>query len=132
MRGRSLISRRHAVLGGLCLCCAPALSRSAEERGALETTEIAPGIHTRRGAGNDHAFRHRAPLFLAQVDPQRPCVRRATEQVLFPETGVDLGNFGVVDVSPHETWVVTSKMALSESRRDEPNRVLLARVVWRR
>jgi quinoprotein relay system zinc metallohydrolase 2 len=50
MRGRSLISRRHAVLGGLCLCCAPALSRSAEERGALETTEIAPGIHIRRGA----------------------------------------------------------------------------------
>ena len=50
MRGRSLISRRHALLGGLCLCCAPGLSRGADERDALETTEIAPGIHVRRGA----------------------------------------------------------------------------------
>jgi quinoprotein relay system zinc metallohydrolase 2 len=50
MRGRSLISRRHAILGGVCLCCAPGLSRSAAERDALETTEIAPGIHVRRGA----------------------------------------------------------------------------------
>ena len=37
------------MLGGLCLCCAPALSRSAE-RGAVETREIAPGIHIRGGA----------------------------------------------------------------------------------
>jgi quinoprotein relay system zinc metallohydrolase 2 len=49
MRGRSLISRRHAVLGGLCLCCAPKLSRGAKERNALETAEIARGIHIRRG-----------------------------------------------------------------------------------
>jgi len=26
-------------------------------------------VYTRRGAGNDHVFRHRAPLFIAQVDP---------------------------------------------------------------
>jgi quinoprotein relay system zinc metallohydrolase 2 len=38
------------VLGGFCLCCAPGLSRGADERAALETTEIAPGIHVRRGA----------------------------------------------------------------------------------
>jgi quinoprotein relay system zinc metallohydrolase 2 len=38
------------VLGGLCLCCAPGLSRGATERDPLETTEIAPGIHVRRGA----------------------------------------------------------------------------------
>jgi quinoprotein relay system zinc metallohydrolase 2 len=50
MRGRSLISRRHALLGGLCLCCAPGLSRSAAERNSLETTQIARGIHIRRGA----------------------------------------------------------------------------------
>jgi quinoprotein relay system zinc metallohydrolase 2 len=50
MRGRSLVSRRHALLGGLCLCCAPALSRGADEPDALQTTEIAPGIHVRRGA----------------------------------------------------------------------------------
>jgi len=50
MRGRSLTSRRHAVLGGLCLCCVPGLSRGADERNSLKTTEIARGIHIRRGA----------------------------------------------------------------------------------
>ncbi|HEY5809183.1 MAG TPA: quinoprotein relay system zinc metallohydrolase 2 [Povalibacter sp.] len=50
MRGRSLISRRHALLGGLCLCCAPGPGRAADKRDTLETTEIAPGIHVRRGA----------------------------------------------------------------------------------
>lgn len=49
MRGLSLISRRHAVLGGFCLCCAPGLSRGADERNFFETTEIARGIHIRRG-----------------------------------------------------------------------------------
>ena len=38
------------MLGGLCLCCAPGLSRGADERNSLETTEIARGIHIRRGA----------------------------------------------------------------------------------
>jgi quinoprotein relay system zinc metallohydrolase 2 len=38
------------LLGGLCLCCAPRLSCGADEHGTLETTEIAPGIHVRRGA----------------------------------------------------------------------------------
>jgi quinoprotein relay system zinc metallohydrolase 2 len=49
MRREHRISRRHALLGGLCLCCAPALSRDAD-RNTLETAEIAPGIHMRRGA----------------------------------------------------------------------------------
>lgn len=49
MRGHSHISRRHALLGGLCLCCAPALSRRADKGSALDTTEVAPGIHIRRG-----------------------------------------------------------------------------------
>ncbi|MFL6575139.1 MAG: quinoprotein relay system zinc metallohydrolase 2 [Povalibacter sp.] len=50
MRGRSLISRRHAVLGGLCLCCARGLTRGTDEHDPLQTTEVAPGIHIRRGA----------------------------------------------------------------------------------
>lgn len=88
-------------------------------------------VYTRRGAGNDHVFRHRAPLFIAQVDPQRLCVMRATERVLMPETGLDLGGgFGVVEVSSKETWVVSSEMAFPKERQDEPNRVLLARIVW--
>jgi hypothetical protein len=88
--------------------------------------------YTRRGANNDHVFRHRAPLFVARVDPDRLCVLRSTEQILMPETGLDLGGgFGVVDISPTETWVISTEMAFPASRRDEPNRVLLAKVLWK-
>jgi len=66
-------------------------------------------VYTRRGANNDHVVRHRAPLFIAQIDPQRCCVLRATERILVPERGADLGNFGVVEVSPNETWVTTAE-----------------------
>jgi hypothetical protein len=62
-------------------------------------------VYTRRGANNDHVFRHRAPLFMAQVDPEKLCVIRETEQILVPERGARLGNFGVTDISPYETWV---------------------------
>ena len=33
-------------------------------------------VYTRRGANNDHIIRHRAPLFMAQVDPKRLCALR--------------------------------------------------------
>ncbi len=66
-------------------------------------------VYTRRGAGNDHVFRHRAPLFIAQVDPERLCVLRRTERVLVPQRGARLGNFGVTPVSPEETWVTVSE-----------------------
>jgi hypothetical protein len=53
-------------------------------------------------------------------------------EILMPETGVDLsGGFGVLDISPSETWVISSEMAFPASRRDEPNRVLLAKVLWK-
>ena len=61
--------------------------------------------YTRRGANNDHVFRHRAPLFIAQVDPDRLYVLRDTEQILVPERGAGLGNFGVTRVSDRESWV---------------------------
>lgn len=66
-------------------------------------------VYTRKGANNDHVFRHRAPLFMAQVDPDKLCVVRETEQILVPERGARLGNFGITDVSPQETWVTVSE-----------------------
>ncbi len=66
-------------------------------------------VYTRRGANNDHVFRHRAPLFLGQVDPKTLRVIRKTEQILVPERGARLGNFGVTPVSEHETWVTVSE-----------------------
>ncbi len=88
-------------------------------------------VYTRKGAGNDHVFRHRAPLFIAQVDPEKLCVLRKTECVLMPETGLDLGaGFGVLDVRAKETWVVSSEMSFPKERQNEPNRVLLTRILW--
>ncbi|MSU51748.1 MAG: exo-alpha-sialidase [Opitutus sp.] len=87
-------------------------------------------VYTRRGANNDHVMRHRAPLFVARVDPERLCVERATEQILIPEAGgADLGNFGVMDFSPDETWVITSESPPAANN-GGPNRVLLAKLIW--
>jgi hypothetical protein len=66
-------------------------------------------VYTRRGANNDHIMRHRAPLFMAKVDPERLCVIRETEIILVPERGARLGNFGITDVSPYETWVTVAE-----------------------
>jgi hypothetical protein len=88
-------------------------------------------IYTRRGANNDHVHRNRAPIFIARVDPEKLHVVRKTERVLIPETGLDLGGgFAPIDVSPNETWVISTEMAFPENRREEPNRVLLAKIVW--
>jgi hypothetical protein len=86
-------------------------------------------VYTRRGANNDHVMRNRAPLFIAEVDPERLCVRKATERVLFPEENADIGaGFGVVAVSPRETWVITSELPTKGSR--DYARVLMARIIW--
>jgi hypothetical protein len=87
-------------------------------------------VYTRRGANNDHVFRHRAPLFIARVDPERLCVLRATEQILVPENRADLGNFGVLEVSPMETWIVVAEHPINTTRHNEQNAVFAARITW--
>lgn len=86
-------------------------------------------VYTRRGAKNDHVMRNRAPLFIAEIDPGKLVVRRATERVLFPEENADIGaGFGVLEVGPHERWVITSEIPTKGSR--DFGRVLLARLTW--
>jgi len=86
-------------------------------------------IYTRRGAGNDHIFRHRAPLFIARVDPQKLQVIRTTEQVLVPENDATLGNSGVCRISENETWVTVAEGRVSHgARQGETNRVILAKI----
>lgn len=46
---------------------------------------------------------------MAQVDPTSLRVLRATEQVVVPERGARLGNFGVTEVSPNETWITVAE-----------------------
>lgn len=97
-------------------------------------------VYTRRGANNDHVFRNRAPLFIAEVDTETLRVRWATEQVLIPERGARYGNFGITEVSENETWVTetewmqTWKQASIIIPVDNPygakNRVYAARILW--
>ncbi len=51
-------------------------------------------VYTRRGVNNDHIVRHRAPLFIAQVDVTKLQVIRSSEKIVVPERGAELGNFG--------------------------------------
>jgi hypothetical protein len=84
--------------------------------------------YTRKGAGNDNVFRHRAPLFIARVDPKRLVVERATEQIVLPNLGSSFGNFGVCHVTPHETWIVD---CLTKANPGADN-VYLAKIHWAR
>jgi len=65
-------------------------------------------VYTRRGANNDHITRHRAPLFIAQVDTGKLCVRRDTERIAVPERGRALGNFDATVISANETWITVA------------------------
>ncbi len=86
-------------------------------------------LYTRRGAGNDHVFRHRAPLFIGQVDPDRLCVIRRTERILLPEQGATLGNSGVCQISDHESWITCGEGLLRlGKRKDGLNKVHVVRV----
>lgn len=66
-------------------------------------------VYTRKGANNDHIFRHRAPLFIAEFDPDKMCVIRETERIAVPERGARLGNFGCVNINENEAWVIASE-----------------------
>jgi hypothetical protein len=99
-------------------------------------------VYTRRGLNNDHVFRHRAPLLIAEVDPERLCVIRSAERVLVPERGARLGNFAVTEVTPEETWVTVSEWMQTTGpnphdftvcqRYGSDNAVFAARIVWAR
>ncbi len=89
-------------------------------------------IYTRRGASNDHIMRHRAPLFMAQVDPATLRVIRRTERIVVPERGAELGNFGAAAISESESWITVSEgMFMKDSRqRGAEGATFVARVIW--
>lgn len=83
-------------------------------------------VYTRKGANNDNVMRHRAPLFIAQVDPTKLCVIRRSERILIPNGGLPLGNFGATAITRAESWVTVAESVTPGS----PNKVYLARVIW--
>ncbi|HVW36759.1 MAG TPA: GDSL-type esterase/lipase family protein, partial [Pirellulales bacterium] len=117
----------------------PWLFDDGQELGSYNTQQhwLAHGdalflAYTRRGAHNDHIPRHRAPLFLAQVDRERLEVLRDTEQMLMPERGAMLGNFGAAPIDERESWVTDSEGVFSDDarRRGAKGATFVARVIW--
>ena len=64
-------------------------------------------VYTRRGANNDHVFRHRAPLFMAEVNKKNLMLKKVTERALTPNRGARMGNFGTNKIS-HNKWIVVA------------------------
>ena len=60
-------------------------------------------LYTRKSDCNEHVFRYRAPLFIAEIDGRRCCLKRSSEKIVFDyiqRNGVDglLGNFHVCNL----------------------------------
>lgn len=91
-------------------------------------------VYNRRGLKNDHVFRHRAPLMIGQVDPEKLCVIRKTERELAPNRGARLGNFGVTNVSPDETWVTVAEWMQPKGveKYGSDGSVWVSRIHWNR
>lgn len=89
-------------------------------------------VYTRKGANNDHVFRNRAPLFIAQVNPDTLRVIRTTERVLIPERGATLGNFGATAIDEHESWVTVNEGVWNDDMRARGAKGALfaARIHW--
>lgn len=91
--------------------------------------------YTRRAANNHHMawLRHRAPLFVAQVDTDRGCVIRETERIVVPERGAGLGNFGVTTIDKHESWVTVAEHMNPKAREHgADNSLYITRLRWER
>ena len=89
-------------------------------------------VYTRRGLDNDHVMRHRAPLLLGQVDPDRLCVIRDTERILIPERGARLGNFAMTTVNENESWVTAAEWMQPAGceQYGSDNSIYAARIIW--
>jgi hypothetical protein len=88
--------------------------------------------YTRKGANNDHIARNRAPLFIAAVDPENLRVVKSTEQVLMPERGVMLGNFGASAITKNESWVTDAEFIVGNKPdpRGADGTIWTSRVIW--
>jgi hypothetical protein len=91
--------------------------------------------YTSRRDHNRHINRSRAPIYMARVDTEKLHVIRATEQVLIPERGLMLGNFGASAITPRESWVTDAEFlwyshGYKPSDKGGNGSVWVARVEW--
>jgi hypothetical protein len=75
-------------------------------------------IYTRKNDENDKVFRWRAPLFIAEFDTEKLCLKKDTEQIVFPmhphpenpESIGMMGNFHPLALSETEAIVTVGEM----------------------
>jgi hypothetical protein len=69
---------------------------------------------------------------MAQVNPETLQVIRSTETILVPERGARLGNFGITDISPNETWVTVSEwmQPAGVEKYGSDGSIFVARIQW--
>lgn len=81
---------------------------------------------------SEGVLRGRAPLFIAEFDEKRMCLIKATERMLVPNTGAQLGNFGTLDLDESNSWVVTSEATTADTQfiGDNNARVYIAKIHW--
>lgn len=93
-------------------------------------------VYTRKDDTNTAVTRWRAPLFVAQVDPERRCLLRETEQIAIPlhGDGVNnpdkvplMGNFHITRASDTESWITVGEWLPRDGAKGDTH---LARVNW--
>ena len=93
-------------------------------------------VYTRQDQNNANVIRWRAPLWVAQVDPDKLCLLRETEKIVLPLIGDGInhpggvalmGNFDVTHVSPHESWVTVGEWLPRKGARGDQ---LVGRIRW--
>ncbi|MCX6624224.1 MAG: exo-alpha-sialidase, partial [Acidobacteria bacterium] len=93
--------------------------------------------YTRKDAANVNVMRWRTPIYVARVDPERLCLIRASEKVVFPLVGDGVndpknvpmhGNFHTTAISPTESLVTSCDLLA----RDFTGDTMLARIRWSR
>ena len=94
-------------------------------------------VYTRKDEINSNVIRWRSPLWVAQVDVEKQCLIRETEQSVLPLMGDGvgqpdkvalMGNFHVTNASPDESWITVGEWMprLPKAGGD----LLMARIKW--
>lgn len=95
-------------------------------------------VYTREDESNANVIRWRSPLWVAQVDTERRCLIKSTEQIVLPLVGdgvndpnkvAMMGNFNITRASADESWVTVGECIPRDGYRGD---VLLARIRWSR
>jgi hypothetical protein len=112
------------------------LSMSTTQQHWLTHSEGLFLVYTRKCPVNVNVIRWRSPLFMAQVNPEKLHLIRATERVVLPLVGDGvndpdrvalMGNFHVTNATPEQSWVTTGEWMPRAGARGD---VLLARIQW--